>query len=94
MNQPADVVRLAKPFLDIVGFSLVPLVIFQAYKQFADGMSETKYSMYATIYGNIINVVINALLVFGLFMFPKNGNCWFCNWNINCSCFYGNLYAL
>jgi MATE family multidrug resistance protein len=48
-------------------------VIFQAYKQFADGMSETKYSMYATIYGNIINVVINALLVFGLFMFPKMG---------------------
>ena len=73
MNQPADVVRLAKPFLDIVGFSLVPLVIFQAYKQFADGMSETKYSMYATIYGNIINVVINSLLVFGLFMFPKMG---------------------
>ncbi|MBC5833362.1 MATE family efflux transporter [Flavobacterium sp. F372] len=73
MNQPEDVVKLAMPFLDIVGFSLVPLVIFQAYKQFADGMSETKYSMYATIYGNIINVVINALLVFGLFMFPKMG---------------------
>lgn len=73
MNQPVEVVRLAKPFLDIVGFSLVPLVVFQAYKQFADGMSETKYSMYATIYGNIINVVINALLVFGLFMFPKMG---------------------
>ena len=73
MNQPIEVVRLAKPFLDIVGFSLVPLVVFQAYKQFADGMSETKYSMYATIYGNIINVVINAVLVFGLFMFPKMG---------------------
>ena len=73
MNQPKEVVELAMPFLDIVGFSLVPLVVFQAYKQFADGMSETKYSMYATIYGNVINVVINALLVFGLFMFPKMG---------------------
>jgi MATE family multidrug resistance protein len=26
-------------------FSLVPLIVFQAYKQFADGKSETKYSM-------------------------------------------------
>ena len=73
MNQPDEVVELAIPFLDIVGFSLVPLVVFQAYKQFADGMSETKYSMYATIYGNIINVVLNYVLVFGVFMFPKMG---------------------
>lgn len=73
MNQPEDVVKLAIPFLDIVGFSLVPLVVFQAYKQFADGMSETKYSMFATIIGNVINIVINALLVFGLLGFPKLG---------------------
>jgi MATE family multidrug resistance protein len=73
MNQPDEVVELAIPFLDIVGFSLVPLVVFQAYKQFADGMSETKYSMYATIYGNIINIILNYVLVFGVFMFPKMG---------------------
>ena len=73
MNQPAAVVKLARPFLDIVGFSLVPLVVFQAYKQFADGMSETSYSMYATIIGNIINIVLNIVLVFGLFGFPKLG---------------------
>ena len=65
MNQPAEVVKLARPFLDIVGFSLFPLVVFQAYKQFADGMSETKYSMYATINGNIINIFFNIVLVFG-----------------------------
>lgn len=73
MKQDDNVVALAKPFLDIVGFSLVPLVIFQAYKQFADGLSETKYSMYATIVGNIINVVINLVLVFGFWIFPKLG---------------------
>lgn len=73
MHQPEDVVKLAIPFLDIVGFSLVPLVVFQAYKQFADGMSETKYSMFATVLGNVINIVINALLVFGLVGFPKLG---------------------
>jgi MATE family multidrug resistance protein len=37
MGQPDIVVEMAKPYLDIVAFSLVPLIIFQAYKQFADG---------------------------------------------------------
>ena len=37
---------MAKPFLDIVAFSLIPLIIFQGYKQFADGKSETKETLY------------------------------------------------
>jgi len=73
MGQPEDVVRLAKPYLDIVGFSLVPLIIFQAYKQFADGMSETKYSMWATIIGNVANVIINYLFIYGIWIFPELG---------------------
>lgn len=73
MGQPENVVNLAKPYLDIVGFSLVPLVIFQAYKQFADGLSETKYSMWATIVGNIANIVINYFLIYGIWFFPKLG---------------------
>ena len=73
MGQPEDVVRLAKPYLDIVGFSLVPLIIFQAYKQFADGMSETKYSMWATIIGNVANVIINYFFIYGIWIFPELG---------------------
>ena len=71
MGQPEDVVEMAKPYLDIVGFSLIPLIMYQAYKQFADGLSETKYSMWATIIGNITNVVINYLLIYGIWIFPK-----------------------
>ena len=73
MGQPDIVVEMAKPYLDIVAFSLVPLIIFQAYKQFADGKSETKYSMWATIIGNVINVVINYFLIYGIWVFPKMG---------------------
>lgn len=73
MGQPDHVIELAKPFLDIVAFSLVPLIIFQGYKQFADGMSETKYSMWATILGNIINVILNYLLIYGIWFFPEMG---------------------
>jgi MATE family multidrug resistance protein len=61
---------MAKPYLDIVAFSLVPLIIFQAYKQFADGKSDTKSSMWATIIGNVINVIVN-YLIYGIWIFPE-----------------------
>jgi MATE family multidrug resistance protein len=73
MKQPVEVVELAIPYLDLVAFSLIPLVIFQAFKQFSDGLSMTKYPMYATIIANIVNVVLNYVLIFGKFGFPELG---------------------
>ncbi len=73
MDQPREVVTLALPYLDLVAFSLVPLVMFQAFKQFSEGLSETKYPMYATVLANVINIILNYLLIFGSFGFPKLG---------------------
>ena len=73
MDQPEEVVRYAMPYLDLVAFSLIPLIMFQAFKQFADGLSQTKYAMWATILANVINVVLNYLLIFGKFGFPQLG---------------------
>ncbi|ETN96046.1 multidrug resistance protein, MATE family [Zhouia amylolytica] len=73
MDQPGEVVELAMPYLDLVAFSLVPLIIFQALKQFSDGLSKTKYPMYATLVANIVNITLNYLLIFGHFGFPKLG---------------------
>ena len=73
MDQPPEVVTLAIPYLDLVAFSLVPLVMFQAYKQFSEGLSQTKYPMYATIVANVVNIVLNYLLIFGALGFPKLG---------------------
>ncbi|CAL2081154.1 Multidrug resistance protein, MATE family [Tenacibaculum sp. 190524A02b] len=73
MGQPEEVVLLAMPYLDLVAFSLIPMIIFQAFKQFSDGMSITKYPMYATLIANISNVILNYLLIFGKFGFPKLG---------------------
>ena len=73
MEQPPMVVDLAIPYLDLVAFSLVPLIIFQAFKQFSDGLSQTKYPMYATIVGNVVNIVLNYLFIFGAFGAPKLG---------------------
>ncbi len=73
LHQPDDVIALARPYLDWVAFSLVPLIIYQGYKQFADGLSMTKYAMYAIILANIIHVIINYLLIYGIWIFPKMG---------------------
>lgn len=73
LNQPQEVVELAIPYLNIVAFSMIPLMIFQAFKQFADGLSQTKYSMYATILANVVNVIFNFLLIYGIWIFPKLG---------------------
>jgi MATE family multidrug resistance protein len=73
MKQPPEVVELAMPYLDLVAFSLVPLIIFQAFKQFSDGLSQTKYPMYATVIANIVNILLNYFLIFGSWGFPKMG---------------------
>ncbi len=73
MNQPEEVVKLAIPYLELVAFSLIPLIMFQGFKQFADGMSQTKYAMWATILANVLNVILNYVLIFGKFGFPQLG---------------------
>jgi MATE family multidrug resistance protein len=73
MKQPTEVVELAIPYLNLVAASLIPLIVFQAFKQFSDGMSMTKYPMYATLIGNVINVILNYLFIFGKFGLPELG---------------------
>ena len=73
MHQPKEVIDLASPYIDWVAFSLIPVIIFQGYKQFADGLSRTKYSMYAIFMANIIHIIINYVLIYGVWIFPKLG---------------------
>lgn len=73
MGQPKEVVVLAFPYLFWVSLSLFPLVTFQAFKQFLDGLSQTRPSMYATLTGNLVNVVLNYFLIFGVWIFPEMG---------------------
>lgn len=73
MHQPEAVVALASPYIDWVAFSLIPVIIYQGYKQFADGLSQTKYSMYAIFLTNIVHVFFNYVLIYGVWFFPKLG---------------------
>ena len=73
LDQPVDVVELAIPYLFIVTFSLIPLMFFQNYRQFAEGLSFTKQAMVIVIVSNVINVILNYILIFGKLGFPAMG---------------------
>ena len=65
INQPVEVVERAIPFLSIVAFSLVPMMVFQSYKQFAEGLSNTRVALVVMILANVLNVILNYILIYG-----------------------------
>ncbi|NEU06872.1 MATE family efflux transporter [Flavihumibacter sp. R14] len=67
LDQSAEVVRQAKPYLNLLGFSIIPLMIFMTFKQFAEGLGFTKQAMMISIWGNIFNVCLGIIFVKGLF---------------------------
>jgi MATE family multidrug resistance protein len=71
LSQPEEVVVLAIPYLKIVAFSMLPLMLFQGFKQAADGLSVTKVAMAATLLANLLNVLFNYTLIYGKFGFPR-----------------------
>jgi len=73
MGQPEEVVTLAIPYLSIVAVSIIPTMIFQTYRQFAEGMQSTRVAMVIVIGSNLINILLNYLLIFGKFGFLELG---------------------
>lgn len=67
LGQSPEVVAYAKPYLGYLSFSIIPLMIFQTFKQFAEGLGFTKQAMFISIWGNIINVILGIILVKGMF---------------------------
>lgn len=73
MGQDTNVVRWAKPYFLLQVFSLLPLLVFCLFKQFLEGLGNTKVAMIITLVANIVNIVLNYLLIYGKFGFPYWG---------------------
>ncbi|TDQ19323.1 MATE family multidrug resistance protein [Algoriphagus boseongensis] len=73
LNQPEEVVILAVPYLFIITASLLPMMVFQTFKQLAEGLSQTKQAMYITVFANLVNVFLNWVLIWGKLGFPEMG---------------------
>lgn len=73
MGQPEDVVALGIPYLSIIGVSIIPTMIFQTYRQFAEGLEKTRMAMIIVIGSNLLNIALNYILIFGKYGFPEMG---------------------
>ena len=79
LNQPPKVVELAIPFLNVMMFGLVPLSLFFTVKQFTEGLSLTMIPMFITLGGNLLNIILNYVLIYGHWGFSPmglQGSCW------------------
>jgi MATE family multidrug resistance protein len=72
-DQPLDVQFQALSYMRILGFSSLPLMLFQTYKQFIEGLSIMRPAMIIALLANIINAFTNWLLIFGNWGFPELG---------------------
>jgi MATE family multidrug resistance protein len=67
LHQSPQVVLQAKPYLLLLSLSIIPLMVFSTFKQFAEGLGFTKQAMLISIWGNALNIVLGVVFVKGLF---------------------------
>lgn len=73
IDQPPEVVAKALPYLDIITFSLIPMLIFQSFKQFAEGLSNTRIALAVVLACNVLNIGLNYILIYGHIGFDAYG---------------------
>jgi MATE family multidrug resistance protein len=72
-GQEPAVVEEATMYLWIIMASYLPFMLFMSAKQYLEGMGDTKTPMRISLYGNVGNIGLNALLIFGWGPFPEWG---------------------
>ncbi|MEO8764421.1 MAG: MATE family efflux transporter [Ginsengibacter sp.] len=71
LGQDHDVAILAVPFLQIMGWSTIPMIMFISLKQFTDGLERTRTAMLLSLTALPVNIFINWLLIYGNWGFPR-----------------------
>lgn len=68
-----EVLLLAQPYLEIVTWSTVPLLLYAAFRRYLQGMGIVRPVMVALLVANVANVLINWVLIFGKLGMPALG---------------------
>ncbi|OQY13428.1 MAG: MATE family efflux transporter [Desulfobacteraceae bacterium 4572_19] len=72
-NQPKEIVQPAIIYMQTLGLSMLPIMLFQTYRQFAEGISIMRPAMIITIVANIVNIIVNWMFIYGNFGAPALG---------------------
>jgi len=73
LGLPARLLPLIRPYLLMHTLSFLPMMAFNAFKQFSDGIQDTQMPMWILLGGNVLNVLGNWLLIFGIAGLPEMG---------------------
>ncbi len=73
MNQPAEIVGPASLYMKVLGLSMIPVMLFQSYRQFAEGVSYLKPAMIIMLFANIVNIFANWVFIYGNLGAPELG---------------------
>ncbi|ABS21435.1 MATE family efflux transporter [Bacillus cytotoxicus] len=73
MQLEESVERIAAQFLSIIAIGIIPLFVYTVLRGFIDALGKTRTTMIITLLSLPINVVLNYVLIFGHFGFPKFG---------------------
>lgn len=73
LGQEQAVVEQATPYMFVIGFSMIPFLVFQSFRQFSEGLSMTKIPMIVSVSMNILNIILNYILIYGKFGAPELG---------------------
>lgn len=67
MGQPTEVVDMSIPYYRMLAYSMIPVMIFYSFKQFLEGVGNTRVEMVVVILCNLLNVLLNWIFIFGHF---------------------------
>jgi MATE family multidrug resistance protein len=65
LDQPEEIVEQGAAYMRILAYSVIPVMIFQTYKQFSEGLSLMRPAMIITLLANLVNVFVNWVLIYG-----------------------------
>lgn len=73
LGQPAELLPLMRPYYIVLLISLLFVLLFNAFKQFADGITDTVTPMFVLLGGNVLNIFLNWVLIYGKLGAPAMG---------------------
>lgn len=73
MGQPEELLPLIRPYFLLQLASLPFVMLFNSFKQFADGITDTRTPMYIMISANVLNIIGNYILIYGKLGLPALG---------------------
>lgn len=74
LRQPPEVVPRAAAFVHWSAPGIVPMLMFVATRQCLQAMKETRPILFTILGGNVLNLALNLVLVFGRFGIPAMGS--------------------